>query len=315
MTPAVLVYNPAAGRHTAARRLPAILDALAGAGYAVRALPTAGPGDATCLAAEAAQGGEVEVAFAMGGDGTLREVAAGLLGSEVALGLLPQGTANVLAIALGVPRDPLAAARAAGGYRLRPFDVGTVTGGDGVAEPFLMMVSAGVDAAVMAAQDPRWKRRLGRAGILVSGLGAFLRYRYPEIVLEVDGRRETGGFFTVSNIPCYGGALRIAPAADPADGRLDLVLHRGRGRAATLGFARDLLLGRHLRRDDVWSKRVEEVTVLGPSDLATQLDGDVLGRRPPYRIGVRPGVLRVLVPVGDLAPSPSPWPYAPAKLP
>lgn len=295
MRPAVLVYNPTSGRQRGGRRLPAILGALGAAGWDVRPRPTACRGDATRLARAAAEEG-VQAAFAMGGDGTLREVAAGLLGSDVALGPLPDGTANVLGIALGIARDPLRAALGVERARIRAFDVGTIEDAGGVREPFLMMVSAGVDAAVLAAQDPAWKRRLGRAGIAVSGIGSFFRYAHPEIELRVDGRRECGGFFAVSNIPHYGGGLRLAPAADPGDGRLDLVLWRGRGRAPTLGFARDLLLGRHLARPDVLIARVEEVEVLGPPDLAAQVDGDVLVPTPPFTVRVRPGALRVLAP-------------------
>lgn len=297
MRRALLIYNPKSGRQLARRSLPGILEDLRAGGFAVEEMATAGPGDATRLARETA--GEpsgrpaVEVVFVFGGDGTLREAAAGLLGSEVILGLLPAGTANVMALALGLPRQARAAARALAEYAPREIDVG-VAGG----EPFLMCVSAGLDAAVVAHQDGELKKRLGRLAFVAPALGQWLTYGYPEIELRIGAREERVSYFAACNIPYYGGGLRMAPAADFGDGRLDLVLFRGRGRLATLGLARDLMLGRHLRRRDVEVRRVEELEIVGPAGVCVQIDGDVAALRPPLRIGLAREKLRILAP-GD----------------
>ncbi len=104
MRPAGLIYNPAAGRHQLGQRVPALLEALGASGFAAQALPTSGPGNATRIARDRAAAGD-EVVFAFGGDGTVREAAAGLLDSTTALGILPGGTTNVLARALRLPLD------------------------------------------------------------------------------------------------------------------------------------------------------------------------------------------------------------------
>lgn len=273
------------------RLLPKVLLALQERGFAVEALPTEGPGHATELAREALGRPGVEVAFAMGGDGTLRETAAGLIDGPVALGLLPAGTTNVLALALGVPRQPLAAARAAGGFEFRSMDVGFCQG-----LPFLMMASAGLDAAVMAGQNPALKKRFGRLAVLVSGLRHWWAYDYPGYRIRCRGEAHEAAFFACCNIPQYGGPFRLAPGASPSDGRLDLVLFRGAGRGATLGFARDLVLGRHLARPDVERCQVEEVVVEGEGTVDLQIDGDVRTVDLPVRIGLRAAVLKVLAP-------------------
>ena len=144
MRPASLIYNPAAGRHKLGARVPALLEALGASGFAAQALPTAAPGHATLLARERATAGD-EVVFAFGGDGTVREAAAGLLDSTTKLGILPGGTTNVLARALRLPLDPLAVARAAGSFRSIPLDVGLCASPQGN-HPFLMMVSCGLNA-------------------------------------------------------------------------------------------------------------------------------------------------------------------------
>ncbi len=280
MKNAVLIYNPKSGRQGARRVLPRVLEALRAAGFEVEPTPTTAAGDATRLAREAAAEGSIEVAFAMGGDGTLREAASGLLGSEVALGALPAGTTNVLAQVLGLPQDALGAARATARCRRRQLDVGLA--GD---EPFLMQVSAGLDAEVMAHQDSEAKKRFGKAAVAWTGLAQWWSYDYPQ--LELGGRSERVSYFAACNIPFYAGAFRMAPDADPGDGRLDLVTFRGTGRVATLGFARDLALGRHLERPDVDARRVEGLELVGPPGrYRVQIDGDVLTGPMPLEISM-----------------------------
>ncbi len=227
----------------------------------------------------------------MGGDGTLREVAAGLLGSGAALGPLPAGTANVLALAFGLPRDARAAARLLPRCRPRAIDVGLAGG-----EPFLMMASCGFDAEVMGHLSPGLKRLLGPLAVPVTALGRLLSYPYPDVELRVDRVERRASFAVISNIPFYGGRFRMAPAADFRDGRLDLVTFGGRGALATAAFAADVLRGRHLERADVEAGVVEEVEILGPPSVPVQVDGDVLGASPPLTVAVAPRRLSVLLP-------------------
>ena len=88
----------------------------------------------------------------------------------------------------------------------------------------------------------------------------------------------------------------MAPDADLSSGRLHLVLFRGRGRAATLGFARDLALGRHLRRADVEHRPVRELEIVAPPEVLVQIDGDVLPGPAPLRISLAGERLWVLAP-------------------
>jgi len=297
MRDALLIVNRAAGSGPRFRLVEGVRERLAAGGYRVVAVPTAGPGDATRLARGAAQDGAAAV-FALGGDGTLREAAAGLLGTGVPLGPLPGGTTNVLTLALGLPRRPLAAAEALARASARPFDVGRCDGA-----PFLMMVSAGLDAAVVAslhAPGAAWSKRwLGRPGIVARGLGSWWGYGYPEIELEHRGEVHRARFVALSNIPLYGGPFRMAPGARSDDRRLDLLLFRGAGRAATLGFARDLLRGTHLGRADVETLAVEEgeeVTLTGPPGACVQVDGDPCAGRPPVTLALAAERLAVLAP-------------------
>jgi YegS/Rv2252/BmrU family lipid kinase len=259
-------------------------------GFVVEPCPTKGPGDATALARRAVAQG-AEVAFALGGDGTLRETAAGLLGSDVALGALPAGTANVLALALGIPRNALAAAKALAGGGRRTIDVGLV--GE---EPFLMMASCGLDSEVMAHQSPWWKKRFGRAAFGTTMLKQWWTYDYPEVEVRHAAASVKGTFVAVCNAPYFGGRFQMVPEAEMNDGRLDAVVFRGRGRLATLGFTLGVALGRHLRRPDVEAMRVEEVTIDAPPGVRLQIDGDVLAAAPPFTIRMSENRLSVLLP-------------------
>ncbi|HEV7504630.1 MAG TPA: diacylglycerol kinase family protein [Thermoanaerobaculia bacterium] len=289
MRRAALIFNPRSGRQRHAQVLDAILATLRAGGFEVEPTPTAHPGHATELARD--KGREVEVVFAFGGDGTMREAAAGLLGSPAALGLIPGGTANVLGLALGLPRDPVAAAAALTSLPARPFDVGLA--GE---SPFLMMVSAGLDATVLGSLDTHLKWRFGKAAFAAQGLREWWRYAYPAIGLIADGERMEATFAAVSNIPFYGGALRLAPGARSDDGWLDLVLFRGSGRAAALSFAWDLMRSAHVRRRDVTVKRVREVRFEGPAGAPAQVDGDLCQERLPLSVRLSSERLSVLAP-------------------
>ena len=296
MRRAALIYNPTAGRQRHEQELDAILQALRQGGFEVEPVPTGGPGEATSLARERA--GAVEVVFAFGGDGTVREVAAGLLGTptmpatSTALGILPGGTVNLLAMALGLPSDPVRSAALQGRLESRLLDVGLV----GEA-PFLMMVSAGLDSSVLASLDTRLKWRFGRAAIAWQGLQEWWRYPYPRFEVVADGEPFEASFVSVSNIPYYGGSFALAPGARHHDGRLDLALFRGGGRRETAGFVFDLLRGAHARRQDFTVRHVQEVELRSPAGAVAQIDGDLCEQRLPITVRIAPDPLRVLYPV------------------
>jgi diacylglycerol kinase family enzyme len=292
---AALIYNPRSGRQRHEQVLGILVDRLRDGGYLVELAPTAFAGQATDLARGFAEAGGLEAVFAFGGDGTAREVAAGLLGTPVALGVLPGGTANLLALALGLPRDPVRAAAALAGAEVRAFDVGLV-GGEAGEHPFLMMISAGLDATVLAALDLELKWRFGEAAILWQGLREWWRYGYPQIEVLADGERLGATFAAVANIPFYAGSFRLAPGARPDDHRLELVLFHGRGRRATLGFVLDLLRSAHVRRRDVEIRQVDEVVLSGPAGTAAQVDGDLCEERLPVRVRLAEERLQVLFP-------------------
>lgn len=296
MRPSILIYNPTAGRGGQRAMLDSLLPALADSGFEVEPRATAAPGDATDLA-RAAAGEGVEVVFVLGGDGTVREAAAGLAGSSgseaptAALAILPGGTTNVLAHALGLPPTPLAAARAHAGHTVRRLDVGLCDG-----QPFLMMASGGYDGFLLEQMDPTWKSRFGKLGIALQGLFHLGRYRFPRLALRVDGEELEARFFAVCNIPYYGGTFELCPSAACDDRRLDLVTFTGGGPVATAGFSLDVARGLHVNRDDVVIRPAARVEIHAPEALPLQLDGDAFACTPPVVIELAPDTVPVLAP-------------------
>lgn len=281
LRPALLVTNAAAGQRDKAAVVSRVAEVLELGGFRLEIAATTAPGHATALAREGATNG-AEVVFALGGDGTLRETAAGLIGTRVPLGPLPGGTTNVLVRALGLPPQPVAAARQLVHLAPRPLAAGWA--GERL---FLMQFSGGLDAHVLATLDPGWKRRLGKPYIAGAGLRRFWGYGYPTIEAETDsGEKLAGSFVVVSNIPLYGGAFRLAPAARTDRPGFELVVFAGASRLALLGFTFDLARDRHLRRRDVAVRSIRSVRLSGVPELALQFDGDVCPDRLP--IDIRP---------------------------
>jgi diacylglycerol kinase (ATP) len=295
MRRAALLFNPRAGQGRGARTF-ARIGAELRAAYALEELPTSGPKHCRSLARGAVERG-LDAVFVLGGDGTLRVAATELVGTTTALGALPGGTTNVVAGALGLPTDPVAAARALTAATTRDLDVGRVTSaaGDGV---FLMQVSGGLDARVMASVDARSKRRFGKLAIAWTGLREWARYRFPLFAFDVDGEPVAATGFVAANLPQYAGQFEIVPGARPDDRQLELLVFRGRRRRDALGFALDLARGRHTARPDVAVRRVERVRLAAPDRLVLQGDGDPFEESPPLEIRLSSRRLAVLVPGG-----------------
>ena len=171
----VIIFNPTAGRRRAAL-LWRVLDVLVANGVRLDLAETRCPGDAERLAREAVRAGAPMV-VAAGGDGTIAEVANGLMDSSVRLGIIPLGTANVLAHELSLPFAPSAVAAALAFGRTRPLWPGLARTAGG-SRLFVQMLGVGFDAHVVHQLPLPLKRMLGRGAYVVQSLRELLRYDY-----------------------------------------------------------------------------------------------------------------------------------------
>ena len=294
MRRAVLIWNPRAGQRRARRALPEVRRILE-RGFELAVEPTSGPEHCREIARRALAE-SLDVFFVLGGDGTLRVAASVLAGSDVAIGALPGGTTNVVAGALGFPEDPAAAAQLHLTAEAIWMDLGQSDG-----EPFLMQLSGGLDALVMACTGPRLKKLLGKGAVALAGVRELLRYRFPPFALEVDGVALEGAAatgFVVANLSQYAGRFTIVPGASAHDRRLELLLFRGRRRRDAVGFAVALARGRHLERRDVEVRSFTRLRIVAPASLQVQADGDAFVAAAPLTVTLAPERLKILAPRG-----------------
>lgn len=222
-----LILNPRAGSGRAIRTRAALEAVLRDAGVAYRLHETARPGHATEVARTVAD--EATAVVAVGGDGTVHEVVRGLLETETPapLGVVPVGSGNDLAKALGLPRRPAEALGVALAGRASAVDIGWLTTdppGAAVPEPFINAVGIGFDAQVAAdVQARRWLP--GLAGYVVAVLRALARWSSPPVRVWADDQLLYEGpllFATIGNGVASGGTFYLTPDADLTDGWLDL---------------------------------------------------------------------------------------------
>lgn len=291
----LIVFNPAAGGRRR-RRLARALRVLGLQGLRPDVAETARPGHATELARDAAGRG-VGMVVAAGGDGTIAEVASGLAGSAALLGILPFGTANVLAWELGLPPGPENAARVLTAGRAAVLRPGSARFGDGTSRLFVQMVGAGFDAAVVANLDLALKRRVGKAAYVAQAAKELVRYPFPRFAAVLDGAEPQAVVSAiVTKGRLYAGRHLLAPDAAPGEPGFQVALFRGGGpvRAALYGAALPLDLLPRLPGVEI--RRAARVR-LGPSAVPApvQADGDPAGLLP-VDIEDAPGPLRVMLP-------------------
>jgi len=281
-----VVVNPAAGGGRAGRLLESIgaLDNVV--------LQRAGDPSEVCRAAELAAHGGASRILVVGGDGTLHHAIQALAGTGCALGIVPAGRGNDLARALGLPLDPLAAARRALRTPPRAIDLGCIAG-----RFFAGVACAGLDAEVARLIRERRGRRWGRWAYALAAARAVATFRAPHFRIDHDEGRESGPgmLVAVANSPCYGGGMRIAPDAALDDGRLDLVFVRGLSPPRLLAALPRLYRGTHLSHPAVTSRLVRRVAIGADRPLAIFGDGEPLATTGAagVLIEVRPGMLHV----------------------
>ena len=287
-----IIYNPAAG----ARRAQALNSALAmlrAQGAQTEVVRTEARGDAERLARGAAPG--LHAVIAAGGDGTLNEVINGLLSCEAPppLGIMPFGTANVLAHELGLPLDPVAAARTVLDGTPTAIRLGRAND-----RYFVMMLGVGFDARVVAGLPPRLKRLLGKSAYVIETLRQVFAPRLPNYRLVLDGVPAEAAAAIIANGRYYGGTMVLADAARLTDPILHVCLFQRSERWRLLRYLVWLAMGRINRLPDYRVVPAHHITVDGPPGDPAQADGEILTRLP-LDVRVAERDLRVMLPAGE----------------
>ena len=234
----------------------------------------------------------VRIIYAVGGDGTVHEIAKRLINTELTLGILPIGSGNGLARHLSLPLEPRTSLRACCGLRIETIDSATVNG-----TPFVNAMGIGFDAWVADAFATAGTR--GLQTYLRVGLRGFARYTAEEYELTIDGEttRRRALVIAVANASQYGNNARIAPLASLQDGILDVTLieHASIFRMPIL--AARLFAGSLHRGRGVSTYRGRNITIARAAPGPAHLDGEPLTMPESLAIEVVPRSLRVIVPL------------------
>jgi diacylglycerol kinase (ATP) len=268
----VILANPAAGRRNRAA-LSRLAAALTAATRQVDVSESPGPGDIRRLARDV----DADCLLVAGGDGSVNEAVVGLLerpGARPVLGVVPQGTVNILARELGLPHDMAALARAYLANRRGKLHLGLAND-----RPFVLMASVGLDAEVVHALRPELKRVIGRAAYLIEAMRLALR-KGPLLEIETDAGLVAAKLAVFTKSSRYGGEFVIARNSRVLTPGLRLVALREVGPLALCRLGFFMMLGRMEDSGLVATIETRHAHVRAPVPVATQVDGDPLGVTP-----------------------------------
>jgi len=320
---AELVYNPSGGQVVVRHELDNVVAFLSRHGWSVTLRETSRPLEAVELARQAVDRG-AQVVIAAGGDGTINEVANGLVNTSAALGVLPVGTTNSWALQMRIPAlNPLLpgtqavkmiaalqervarpllanyyrkvlldAARVLVEGRTVAVDMGELSG-----RYFLMWAGIGFDAAIAQSIPLKEKRTLGSWAYVLPAIESASRYAGTDARLNLDGKvvKVTTPFIVVSNIQLYGGMIPIGAKACVNDARLDVCIFKGGGFFTFVQQAMKVLTHRHLEDPKVEYYQCREVVVDSVPSLPVHVDGEPFATTP-VAIHTVPSSLNVIVP-------------------
>ena len=304
MRDAVLIYNPVAGRHPARREkeIQQAAAVLRQNGIAARLRRTSGPGSARQLACAAVREG-TDLVIVCGGDGTVNEVVNGVAPGQAALGILPGGTANIVAKELGLPHDPVRAASQLSRWQPRRVALGSAVWAYG--EPtavkdqrfFLSVAGIGFDAYIVYKLSVAFKISLGVVAYCWEAARQALRYGFPAFLCQADGQQRRATFAVVHRTQLYAGWFLLAPTANIFEPRFTLCLFKSLRRERFFLYAAAAIVRQHLRLRDVElvGARTIVCTSEGQGPIHFELDGELVGRLP-ATFEVVPDALTLLVP-------------------
>ena len=287
------IINPVSGAGldsaAAGQRAALLADRLQHAGFRPAIHLTERAGHARELAA-AAVDSHADLVIVWGGDGTLNEVGAALVNSSTALGLIPAGSGNGLAAALGTPRDPEQAIARILSVETTAIDVGLINN-----RAFFNIAGIGFDAHIARLFNERRREKGGKWPYIAIGVREGYGYRSQKYQLELDGtaRRTRALLIAFANGREYGMGARISPNALLDDGWLEATVVEDRPFLARFLHARHLASGSVDRAPRVYAQQVRRAVVTTDGPIEYHVDGEPGVARDRVEVSILPGALKV----------------------
>ena len=269
-----ILHNPNAGP-AARRHYHSILTLLRDAGVHAELVETSRHGEGTKATAEAALSGSFDAIVAAGGDGTVHDVAEGVLGSATPLGVMPMGTANVFAREVGLPFSPERVASMLLYGKARAIQVGQINN-----RAFLFVVGIGFDAEAVAHFEASGTRQLGRIGLLGSVIRALASHSDHTLRVTTDAGSSEAQWVIVTRVQRYAGGLLLSRDADINQAKFYVVRFGGRGKLVLLRQLSALACGLLRYDPDVTIEAADWAQVESDARVPVQVDGEILDALP-----------------------------------
>lgn len=289
---ALVIANPIAGKGRPVLSESKIVAMFRSHGLDCEVLFTSRAGDGKSIARKVAEHGYGPV-VAAGGDGTVNEVANGLAGTRVPMGILPLGTVNVLARELKIPLELEGAVRTIAKGKPRDIDLGFTNG-----RYFTLMAGFGFDAEVVGSVLQPVKDVIGASAYIFKGLEMLLKYEPSHVTLEMPEETYRAEAFLViaANASTYTYNLKISSHVSLSDGKMDILVFE-RPISDKIGFIHqvtDMLVNRHLQHKAIKYFCTTSVSIRSNPPIMAQIDGDAFGCTP-LKLSIAPGVLPIII--------------------
>ncbi len=268
-----IIHNPTAGGSN--KLYGACLEKLKEFKIQFEVLKTTAPGHAKILAKEAEQDPSFEAIIIAGGDGSINEAANGILATTKPFGIIPIGTANVLAHEIGLKLNSTSIANAIAFGEAKPIYLGNLNG-----NVFLLMASVGFDSRVVAQVSTKLKKIVGKGAYLISAVKVLLQYSSPKLIISTKEKRYKGNWVIISKSSCYGGKFRLAPEADLKRPDFIVTVFKGEKRKHIFLNICSIILGQVKRCPETQVFSTQELTIEGEAIEPFQVDGDHSGYLP-----------------------------------
>lgn len=289
MKRARIIYNPTAGREQFRKELPYVLERLEEAGYETSAHATKGDGDAT-RAAEIAVERKYDLVVIAGGDGTLNEAISGIAEKDYKpkVGIIPAGTTNDFARALGIPKDVKKAVDIILEENEQALDIGKVNG------KYFVNIAGGGDLTELTYDVPiKMKAALGQLAYYVKGIEMLPSLRPVSVTIEYDDNVYSGEImlFLVANTNSVGGFEKLAPDALVDDGYFDLLILEKTSLPEFIRLATAALRGNHLEDDKVIYAQAKWIKITPDEKMLLNIDGEYGGELPGEIINLKQHIM------------------------
>jgi YegS/Rv2252/BmrU family lipid kinase len=301
----VFVVNPASANGRTGREWPGLSSKLTALGVEHQAVLTRAPAEATELTAIALADG-AEVVVAVGGDGTLNEVANGFFlkgypPERSAIALMPYGTGGDFRRTFGIPTELEKVAEMLRNDHRRRIDAGRIDMQSldeiPLTRHFVNIADAGIGGVVVDRVNHSSKVLGGKLTFNLVSLRTLLTFKPPAVEVRSDERNWEGKAqnVVIANCQYFGGSMHVAPRAEPDDGKFDVVVFGDIGGLEAIRQIQDIYKAKHVRNPKVQTWRASEVEVLSGERVLIDVDGEMCGTLP-AKFRVEPGALGLVVP-------------------